>query len=236
MTQLDSQLSKKNQDFMFRFQKGMAETDKLDDEQKQEIIQAVANRLYTGQKAGQTAAQIYGSPATLLQKYLNPARLAKKFHDYSFTFLAADTALVLIMFLSGFFAITMGLGKSSAQSEGLGVLSVLLLSIWGGVIYTLAMQRLVPNPKAEQTKKKLPTWLLLIVVAVLWIVGFSAFLLIPAAINPTLPLFGYVVMLALSWLAYLLNRKHAGFEHGGILAISKLAQQARIDAEAAKKE
>lgn len=235
MTQVDPQLSKKNQDFIFRFKKGLAETDKLTDERKEEIVQTVSEKLYVGQKAGRTAAQMYGSPAQLLQQYLNPRRLAKKFHDYSFTFLATDTALVLVMFLSGFFAVTMSFGKSSSESQGIGVVSMLLLSFWGGAIYTLAMQRLVPNPKDKNPKKKVPTWLLLIVVAILWVAGFTAFMFIPTVVNPILPLFGNVLVLALAWLAYLLNRKHAGLQHGGILAISKLSQQARVD-EANQKE
>ncbi|GAO99980.1 DUF1129 family protein [Fructobacillus ficulneus] len=235
MTQVDHQLSKKNQDFIFRFNKALNENDKLNDEQKAAAIDEVTTKLAAGQKTGQTAAQLYGSPVALVQKYANPTRLAKKFHEYSFGFLATDTALVLIMFLAGFFAITMSIGKSSSESEGIGLTSIILLAFWGGAIYTMAMRRLVPGPANQNGKKQMPTWLMLIIVALLWVCGFTAFIFVPAAVNPILPTFGYVVVFALAWLAYLLNRRHAGLEHGGILAISKLAQQARQD-EANNKE
>ncbi len=228
MTEVQHKLTKKNQDFLFRLNKGLAETDKLNETEKEEILGEVEEKLSEGQKLGHTAAQLFGTPSEALEKFLNPIRLAKGFHDYSFAFLATDTALVLIMFLTGFFTVTMGFSGSKAGSEGIGIVSILLLSIWGGAIYTLAMQRLIPNPQEDNQKKKLPNWLLMIIVAVLCIGGFTLFLYVPSFLNPVLPVWGNGLVFFIAWALYFVNRRYAGLKHGGILAISKLAQQERL--------
>ncbi|MBS9337994.1 DUF1129 domain-containing protein [Fructobacillus parabroussonetiae] len=236
MTQVEHKLTKKNQDFLFRLNKGLADSDKISEEEKEAILGEVEEKLADGQKLGHTAAQLFGSPAEALQKYLNPVRLAKGFHDYSFAFLATDTALVLIMFLTGFFTVTMGFSGSKAGSEGIGITSVLFLSIWGGVIYTKAMQRLVPGNQADAAdKKRLPNWLLLIIVAILWIAGFTLILYLPRMINPILPVVGNAIFFFIAFALYLLNRKQAGMKQGGLLAISKLAQQERLKQEEEKR-
>lgn len=235
MTEVQHKLTKKNQDFLFRLNKGLAETDKLNETEKEDLLAEVEEKLAEGQKVGHTAAQLFGSPAETLQKYLNPVRLAKGFHDYSFSFLATDTALVLIMFLTGFFTVTMGFSASKSSSEGIGIISILLLSIWGGAIYTMAMQRLIPNVNETDKKKKLPNWLLMIIVAVLWIAGFTLFLYVPSFLNPVLPVWGNGLVFFIAWALYFVNRRYAGMKRGGVLAISKLAQQERLKQEAEKR-
>lgn len=235
MTEVQHKLTKKNQDFLFRLNKGLAETDKLNETEKEDLLAEVEEKLAEGQKVGHTAAQLFGSPAETLQKYLNPVRLAKGFHDYSFSFLATDTALVLIMILTGFFTVTMGFSGSKSSSEGIGIISILLLSIWGGAIYTMAMQRLIPNVNETDKKKKLPNWLLMIIVAVLWIAGFTLFLYVPSFLNPVLPVWGNGLVFFIAWALYFVNRRYAGMKRGGVLAISKLAQQERLKQEAEKR-
>ncbi|MBS9338734.1 DUF1129 domain-containing protein [Fructobacillus sp. M2-14] len=235
MTEVEHKLSKKNQDFLFRFKKGLQASDKVEEEKKESILADIEEQLAEGQKSGQTAAQLFGSPSEALDSFLNPVRLAKGFHDYSFTFLATDTSLVLIMFLTGFFTVTMGFSGSAKGSEGIGILSALALSIWGGFIYTWAMQALVPNPNQDEKKKRFPTWALLIIVALLWVGGFSLFLYLPAVINPILPVWGYGLVFFIAWAAFFVNRRMAGMKRGGVLAISKLAQQERLKQEADKR-
>ncbi|MBS9335630.1 DUF1129 family protein [Fructobacillus papyrifericola] len=235
MTEVEHKLTKKNQDFLFRLNKGLADNDQLSEEEKEELLGEVEEKLAEGQKLGHTAAQLYGTPAEALQKFLNPARWAKGFHDYSFAFLAADTTLVLIMFLTGFFTVTMGFSGSKSGSEGIGITSTLLLAIWGGIIYTKAMQFLVPGRAEEAKPKKIPNWLLLIIVALLWIGGFTLILFLPKVINPILPVVGNAVVFFIAFAIYLLNRKQAGLKQGGILAISKLAQQERLKQEEEKR-
>ncbi|MBS9335116.1 DUF1129 domain-containing protein [Fructobacillus sp. M1-13] len=235
MTEVEHKLTKKNQDFLFRLNKGLADSDQISEEQKEEILAEVEEKLTAGQKLGHTAAQLFGTPAEAMQKYLNPVRLAKGFHDYSFAFLAADTALVLIMFLTGFFTVTMAFSGSKQGSEGIGMTSVLFLAIWGGVIYTKAMQRLVPNANVDPNKKRMPVWLMMILVVVLWVGGFSMILLLPSVINPVLPVWGNAIVFFLAFIAYIWNRKHAGLKQGGLLAISRLAQQERMKQEEEKR-
>ncbi|MFC4760903.1 DUF1129 domain-containing protein [Fructobacillus durionis] len=236
MTEVEHKFTKKNQDFLFHLEKGLADSDKISEEKKEEILGEVEQQLAEGQKLGHTAAQLFGTPAETLEKYLNPVALAKGFHDYSFGFLAGDTALVLIMFLTGFFTVTMGFSGSKSGSEGIGVSSIILLSLWGGAIYTMAMQRFIPNPKEDQSKKKIPSWLMLVIVALLWIGGFTAFLYLPAALNPVLPVWGNGLMFFIAWALYFVNRRYAGLKRGGVLAISKLAQQERLRQENEKQE
>ncbi|MDF7637426.1 DUF1129 family protein [Leuconostocaceae bacterium ESL0958] len=226
-------LTKKNENFIFKLNKHLLAHDEIDAEQKEAIVTEVTEQLLAGQKVGRTAVQLFESPEKAVQSYLNPQRWSKRLHDYSFAFLASDTSLVLLMFIAAFFTVTASLSKSN-NGQNLGLLTALLLSIWGGVIYTVAMKRLIVDPTAPATAKKqqMPTWLLLLLVSLAWIVGFFGLLYLPTTINPVLPDYGNALVFGLALAAFFWNRKRVGYDLGGVLALSKLGQQARTDAKA----
>ncbi|CAH1856716.1 Uncharacterized membrane-anchored protein [Leuconostocaceae bacterium R-53105] len=227
VTENNRELTKKNQDFIFQLKKHLDQAD-MPSDKIEGVVQEVTDNLLEKQGKGTTASQLYGSPLKLAQHYLDPNINAKKLHDYPAWVLAVDTSSVLLMFMTLFFAITTGISAGSQQGQGVGIVSAIFLSIWGGVLYTVVMLHLIPNPKSSKKINKWSAWLLIPLILVAWVGGFLVTVVIPAVINPVLPGYGNVAVAAVTFLIYRWNRKQAGIPSGGILAISKLAQQARV--------
>ncbi|WEV54765.1 DUF1129 family protein [Leuconostocaceae bacterium ESL0723] len=224
------ELTKKNQAFVFQLRKILLSANKLSGEDVDQITNEVEETLASEQGSGRTAAQIYGTPHELSAKYLSPQRTAKQLYDYPRWVIMLDTSLVLLVFMSLWFALTTSFGKGNPQSEGLGIISTLLLSALGGVFYTLFSYWLVPNPKEPKKRPRWLAWVLIPGAVLVWMGSFVLATLLPVQINPVLPSIGYLIVAALGFLIIRWNRQQAGMEKMGIMAISKLMQQARANA------
>ncbi len=91
MSEEKRSLTKKNEDFVFRFKKIILQNSKLSTEKIEEIIAEIEDELRVAQKSGQTAAQLFGTPTQAAQKYLDPKQTAKRMHEFKFWTLALDT-------------------------------------------------------------------------------------------------------------------------------------------------
>lgn len=234
MSEEKKYLTHKNEDFIFRFKRLLAQNGQLSGEKIDEITTDVEQRLLDAQGTGQTAAQIFGTPTQAVQQYLDPRRIAKKLHDYKFWNLALDTSLAILMLFLAVFSISLFFAKNT-NNQGAGIVSLILISALGGSIYTAVIVKLTPNPKrTQQTNAKSRRWLYLIGAVLAWLIGFLVLGMLPQVINPTLPPLAYIILLGLVYLLFRWNRQHSGLK-GGFLAISQLSQQARFEASQAKK-
>ncbi len=234
MSEKKHQLTKKNEDFIFRFKKLLLQNSKLSTEKVAEITNEVEEQLYAAQGTGQTAAQIYGTPTQAVQQYLDPKKLAKKLHDYKFWTLALDTSLAILMLFCVVFGFSLFFSKN-ANSQGAGIVSILLIAALGGTIYTEVVLKLTPDPKkVKNGKHKSRRWFYLIGAVAAWIVGFVVLGLLPQAINPTLPPLAYIIFAVVAYGGFRWNRQYSGLS-GGFLAISQLSQQARLESAQVKK-
>lgn len=233
MKEDNSQLTKKNEDFIFRFKKILAQDSKLTAEQLEDITEDVSTQLREAQGTGVTATQIFGTPTQAAQKYLDPKVTAKKLHDYKFWVLSLDTSLVIFMLFSAVFGFSLFFAKQQTN-QGAGIVSLLLISILGGSIYTNIVLKLTPNPKLSQDPSSTKRWLYLAGAVIAWLVGFLVLGMLPTVINPTLPSIAYIILAIVAYGVFKWNRKQAGLK-GGFFAISQLSQQARLDATKNKK-
>ncbi|GMA69586.1 membrane protein [Leuconostoc litchii] len=228
MSEQKKELTKKNQDFIFQFKKQLAKSSKLNGEKIEEIVAEVEAHLLETQGKGQTAAQIYGTPTLAVQQYLDPKRTAKQLFDYKFTTLALDTSLVIFMLFAAVFGLTLLFSKN-ASNQGAGIVSLLLIAVLGGSIYTGIILKLTPNPKDKgEQSKNISRWLYLLLAIVIWLGGFLVLGMLPQAINPTLPPLVYIILGLVAYAGFRWNRKKSGLP-GGFFAISQLSQQARLD-------
>lgn len=234
MVEEKHQLTKKNEDFIFRFKKIVAQNSHLSAEKIEEITDEVTAELLAAQGTGTTAVQLFGTPTQAAQKYLDPKVTAKKLHDYKFAPLALDTSLVIFMLFSGVFGLSLFFAKQQAN-QGAGIISLLLIAALGGSIYTGIILKLTPNPKApENAPSNSRRWLYLIAAVVAWLIGFLILGLLPPVINPTLPPVAYIILAAAAYGLFRWNRQKAGLK-GVFFAISQLSQQARLDSAKTKK-
>ena len=234
MSEKREQLTKKNEDFIFRFKKLMLQNSQLSADKIAEVTNEVEQKLIEAQGTGQTAAQLYGTPTQAVQQFLDPRKLAKKLHDYKFWNLAADTSLAILMLFCAVFGLSLFFSKSTTN-QGAGIVSLFLIAILGGSIYTAVILKLTPDPKKiKNNGQKNYRGLYLIGAVVAWIIGFIVLGLLPQVINPTLPPVAYIVLAIAAYGAFRWNRQYSGLK-GGFLAISQLSQQARLEAAQAKK-
>ncbi|MBZ6014633.1 DUF1129 domain-containing protein [Leuconostoc gelidum subsp. gelidum] len=234
MSEKREQLTKKNEDFIFRFKKLMLQNSQLSADKIAEVTNEVEQKLIEAQGTGQTAAQLYGTPTQAVQQFLDPRKLAKKLHDYKFWNLAADTSLAILMLFCAVFGLSLFFSKSTTN-QGAGIVSLFLIAILGGSIYTAVILKLTPDPKKiKNNGQKNYRWLYLIGAVAAWIIGFIVLGLLPQVINPTLPPVAYIVLAIAAYGAFRWNRQYSGLK-GGFLAISQLSQQARLEAAQAKK-
>lgn len=235
MSEEKRSLTKKNEDFVFRFKKIILQNSKLSTEKIEEIIAEIEDELRVAQKSGQTAAQLFGTPTQAAQKYLDPKQTAKRMHEFKFWTLALDTTLVIFMLFAVVFGFTLFFSKNGNNQAGGGIESLILIALLGGTIYTGVMLKVTPNPKAAQKQEaKWIRWAYLLGAVVAWIVGFTVLGLLPQSLNPTLPPVVYLALAILAFVAFRWNRQRFGLK-GGFFAISQLAQQARLDEARNKK-
>lgn len=234
MSEEKQHLTNKNEDFIFRFKRLLAQNGQLSGEKIDEITTEVEQRLLSAQGTGKTAAQLFGTPTQAVQQYLDPRNNTKKLHEYKFWNLALDTSLAILMLFLAVFGVSLFFSKN-ANNQGAGIVSLILISALGGSIYTAVVVKLTPNPKGkQQANAKSNRWLYLIGAVLAWLIGFLVLGMLPSMINPTLPPVVYIVLLGLAYLLFRWNRQQSGLK-GGFLAISQLSQQARLEASQAKK-
>lgn len=229
-------LTKKNDAYVRQFEKLLRNSGKLSEPEITTAVTDITNQILVGQPKGQTANQLLGTPTQAAQQYA-PATPAgkpgrKKLHEYDVTTLVIDTAMAIFMLFGVVFGLS---GLFAPEAAGnTGITSLVLIAIFGGLVYTRIILALTPNPAAPKQMSRNKRWALLGVAMLLWIVGFMGLSLIPVAINPILPGWIYLLLAVVAFGIFRWNRQRSGLS-GGFFAISQLSMEARREAEEARK-
>ncbi|GLB47253.1 membrane protein [Philodulcilactobacillus myokoensis] len=181
----DLGLTKRNADFVFRFNRGLGQADsKLSPEQKTTIVKQMVDELLNAQKTGQTAKNLYGSVQDHLQAILHPkpkpADMKKNYWPnaiYNFFVFLAVFALIY-----GFSSIAI---KNPAESKNGGFLTIFLPAIAAGLGMPKITSLFLPNVKYKTSG--IIRFLEMIGLFAIWIVIFYATVLLPISLNPELP-------------------------------------------------
>ncbi|MGO2082703.1 DUF1129 domain-containing protein [Vagococcus sp.] len=206
--QLKSELTKKNDQFMFDLKKVLTEYQVSED--KQVIaLNKMLHSLVDGQKTGTTAKQIYGTPTEAAKEI---AEAPDKLPESSFAILWLDNSLVLFTFLTVVTSLFSMMSKNKEAALTQGITSLLVGAISGGLsFYFINKYVYVYNlPGADQSKK--PSFLkstgIMALCFIPWLFFFSMAQLLPATVNPSLD---SVITLILGAIAfgghYLLKKK-----------------------------
>lgn len=179
----NSELSKRNQEFIFHLTKLLSQSKSFNDEKTNSTIAELQEKLLTGQKTGKTARQLFGTPTEYFQDLTDPKaaaarrkKLAQQGHhqaaassaadarrpkiteqlfEYSFWTEFLDTAWTLLIMFSAMYALTAALGTSSKKVQGVGLVSLFVLSIVAGAVYVFATRVLSPDPSKKRTAASL---------------------------------------------------------------------------------
>ncbi|KRM59567.1 DUF1129 domain-containing protein [Secundilactobacillus malefermentans] len=204
-------LSKRNADYMFRFNQEIEKT-KLSVEKKTEVVNEMVQELVDGQKSGKTAKNMYGDVSERIDYVVNgPAKDPNADDPYWPS--ALYNGLIFFMIFNVMFGAIMLLSpKTAASSQPVGIVSIFISSALAGL--ALPYMSTIFDPKR---KHKQSIWVRLLVVIALFVVWMGLFYItsaIPSVANPVLQSWPAVIVGVLSGGGALLIRRQYGLKKG----------------------
>lgn len=251
----NSELSKRNQEFIFHLTKLLKNSKSFDDEKTDSTLSTVKQRLLEGQKKGRTARQIFGTPTEYFQDLIDPKgaalrrkRLASKIHtpaknnkqtqsarqprftqnlfQFSFWTEFVDTAWTLLTMFAVLYAIT-GLIPTKTRQD-IGLLTLVFFSLITGAAYVLILRVLTPDPAKDQKRPLIQRIGLTVSGILAWFVVFSAVsFAVPRWLNPSLNANWLILIAIAAGGSYYFWRKNSSLPRG-FLVIGGLATNASL--------
>ncbi|GAF37435.1 hypothetical protein FD41_GL001567 [Lentilactobacillus farraginis DSM 18382 = JCM 14108] len=180
-------LTKRNADYMFRFNQEIAKT-KLTPQQQADLVHQMVEALLTGQKSGKTARNMWGTVDQKVQSVLNPPkRPADPRRDYWPN--AFYNMLLFFVIFTFLYGIMFFFSKGNARGT-MGITGIVVTSIIAGLGIPAMTMLIQPG-----VKHKYPLWLriiFMILFLVVWMGIFFTASFIPAVINPVLNPYVYI--------------------------------------------
>lgn len=178
-------LTKRNADYMFRFNKALDKT-KLTPEKKAQAVQDMVNELVAGQKSGKTAKNLYGDvdarvkvvvdgPTTPTAVVGGPNYWPNMIYN-ALTFFMIFNLMFGIMYLFS--------PKLMTSSQPVGITAITVSAIVAGFILPI-MPRLF-DPKIKHKYNGWIRALFVLLGFLVWMILFYAAQMLPGVINPVL--------------------------------------------------
>ncbi|RHH68425.1 DUF1129 domain-containing protein [Vagococcus sp. AM17-17] len=207
--ELEKQLTKKNDQFIFDLKKILDEEGvEVDERQKIETFNTMLKELVEGQKTGLTAKHLYGTPTeAVVFITTKPAAPLKT----NFGSMWLDNSLLLFTFLSVMTGILTMVSKSPQPTQG--ILSITIGAMSGGLSFYLIYRYIYiyDMPGADRSKRPgvWKTGGIMALCFIPWLMIFSLSAFIPHAINPSLdPVLTLILGVVAFGIRYLLKKKY----------------------------
>lgn len=193
-------LTRKSEEFMYQLNKQL---DKLGvaSEKKETMLQKTAEKLVAGQKQGQTARAMFGTPTEYAKELKNPKPTPAQTSKQSMKLLAIDNMLIFLSIFTFMFGLMFWLSPVAMQTKqagSSGITAILIVAIIGGLIFGYVATQMQPQRNADgKAVNKRPLWLrILIIVAGLavWLLVYMLVSMLPNAINPRLNAWVYIII------------------------------------------
>jgi uncharacterized membrane-anchored protein len=193
-----SGLSNKNQEFMAHVLKMVT------DEAKQApLVAEVQEKLLEGQRSGQTARQIYGTPAEALglaakERTVDARPTSAIYASYPLWMLSVDNMMAFLMMFAAMFGI-MGLASSSTMQAGTaaGIVSLIMTALIGGFAFAV-----VSKIMASTNVSRFVKFSSAIAIFFVWFGLYMLLAMLPKAINPVLPAWFYIALAVLVFVVF----------------------------------
>ncbi|MFC6206419.1 DUF1129 family protein [Levilactobacillus tongjiangensis] len=179
-------LTKRNADYMFRFNKALEKT-KLTPEKKAAAVQKMVAELVDGQKSGATAKNLYGDVDARVKEVVEgPEREVQVFGgpDYwpNMIYNALSFFMIFNLMFGVLYLFSPNLVKES--NSPIGISAIIISAIGAGFIMPI-----MPKLFDPKIKHKYNGWIRLLIVLggfLIWMVLFFFAQLMPRTINPVL--------------------------------------------------
>lgn len=182
-------LTKRNAEYMYRFNQEIAKT-KLTPQQQAETVRQMVEALLTGQKTGKTARNMWGTVDQKVQSVLNPPKRKPDIkRDYWPN--ALYNALLFFVIFTLMYGLVSLFSKSGVHGT-MGITGIIVTAIVAGLGIPAMTILIQPG-----VKHKYPLWLriiFMILFFVVWMFIFFLANLIPPIINPILNPYIYIVL------------------------------------------
>ena len=186
-------LTRKNEEFIYQLSKQLNRQG-VAKEKQPAMIQETINKLLEGQKKGQTAKALLGTPTAYANELKHPKPTSEAVRKESFKLLAVDNTLIffsIFTFMYGLMYVLSPAAFKFNRNGSAGITAILLVAIIGGLLFSYVLLQIRP-----QAKKKRPLiWRILIIVIALvaWLLLYMLASMLPNAINPVLNGWLYIV-------------------------------------------
>lgn len=228
--QLRSQLTKKNEQYIFDLNKAL-DAANLTDAEKTAALNEMLPTLVEEQKVGKTARQLYGTVSERTDAIVNKPVEQKRTTTASLMWL--DNFLLIFGMLglvSGVMAMFMPKGT---QAASYGLTALLVASAAGGLVfymmYLFIYQYEYPGADRSKKPKMWKSMLMIACVTIVWFLVFNGAALLPRSFNPIIdPLVLSILALAALGGRYFLKKRFN--------IVSSLAAPPRQQQPAAKKK
>lgn len=193
-----SELTKRNEQYMIGLDRALTQAS-YDEESKHTLYNKMMKELVTNQKSGTTARQLYGTVSECAENVLQRQEATVSSERSPDWLIALDGGLLL----GAIFALISGTSLLTAGENtqpGMGIISLILNFIAGG-LSMLIVSKYQPDVNAPKGKKGYFKYIgVLILSMVFWMLAMTAtMVLVPPAINISLPATAYLIIGALSF-------------------------------------
>ena len=199
-------LTKRNSDYMFRFNKELKKT-KLSDERKVEIVNQMKDELLVEQKHGATARNLYGTVEERINFIMNPPKKKISMMD-NFAPNAIFNALFFFVIFNLLYGITLMIQTNAKDKQSVGILSLVLISLVFGIFMPIMTRLLDGNVKHKYSG--LVSFGLLILSVIVWIGAFMVIVSIPqAGINIAVsPIVNFILAAISAFAAFWIHKNY----------------------------
>lgn len=193
-------LTRKNEDFIYQLNKQLDRLGVASDK-KAGMLKETIDKLLAGQKKGQTARTLLGTPTEYAKELKNPKPTPAEASKQSIKLLAIDNMLIFLSIFTFMFGLMFWLSPVAMKTKNAGssgITAILIVAITGGLIFGYIANQVQPqfDQEGKRTNKK-PLWqriVLIVAGLAAWLIIYMLVSMLPNAVNPRLNPWLYIII------------------------------------------
>ena len=212
-------LTRKNEEFVYQLNKQLNRQGVAKDKQPA-MIKETIDKLLAGQKKGQTAKSLFGTPTEYAKELKNPQPAdPQATTQRSMKLLSVDNSLIFFSIFTFMYGIMFLLSPEilkTKQYGSSGITAIVLVAVIGGGLFSYIMLQLQPVNK-KQARPMAVRILILVIGLVVWLGIYMMASWLPNVINPRLNAWVYIIfgLIAFGGDMYFRNKYHVSGVYGG---------------------
>lgn len=209
-------LTRKNEEFIYQLNKQLI-AHGMHEDTKQEVLDDTIKQLKEGQKKGQTAKQLFGTPTAYVYKLGHPDKNKIAASNNSpYYLLALDNGLMFFAIFAFMFGLLAVMNPGSVSPKyhygSSGLTALIIIAVTGGLLFGYISLLMQPYKDPETGQYKNRSWIYRIVMITLtflaWIGIYMFVSLLPNSINPQPTKYVYLILAVVVFAVDLWLRAH----------------------------